>query len=100
MNPTLRYAQKELSKIKRIEENNQMDMLTITIDFGRHEDSPKPYGYPTFLEVLESLGDEHKEEYIQEACRISGLSRGSVRFDDKEDFEPIIIKTPIPRGLL
>ena len=97
MNPTLRFAHKEIRKIKLKEDESQPDSLVITVDFNQNENNMHNlYGYPAFEKALQELGGEHTEENILKACEISGLSRGSVSYD-KTVYEPIVIRVQLPK---
>ncbi len=79
----LNYAEKEIRKLKKSNDNSNRTRLDIIICFDRSEDDMKRlYGYADFAKALSKLGNEHTEDTIIEACKISHFSRGSVFFDD------------------
>lgn len=90
MNTMLRYAQREVTKLRRDTDTSDITTLDLVLVFDRSEEEMKRLvGYKAFAEALEQLGGEHTEANIQEACRMSNFSRGSVYFDDMDNGEPI-----------
>ena len=86
----LRYAQREVTKLRRDTDTSDITTVDLVLIFDRSEEEMKRLvGYPAFAKALEELGGEHTEANIQEACCISHFSRGSVYFDDIDNGEQI-----------
>lgn len=86
----LRYAQREVTKLRRDTDTSDFTTIDLVLMFDRSEEEMKQLvGYKAFAEALEQLGGEHTEANIQEACRMSNFSRESVYFDDMDNGEQI-----------
>ena len=98
MNPTLRFASREINKIK-LKEQPQADRLIITIDFNRTENRMEElWGYQAYEKALADLGGELTEENISKACLKAGLSKDSINYNE-EYVEPITIEIDLPKNL-
>ena len=96
MNTMLRYAQREVTKLKRKDDTSGNTTVDIVLVFDRsEEDMKKLVGYEAFSKALEALGGEHTEDNIHKACEASGLNRKSVRFDDMQNVEHEDIHLPV-----
>lgn len=95
MNTLLRYAQREVDRLKRKKDTSDIGILDLVLVFNRSEEEMESLtGYPAFAEALKQLGGKHTEANIQQACRMSMFSRESVFFDDMyngEEMEDIHI---------
>ena len=90
MNTALRYAQNELKKLQRANDTSGDTVIDLVLIFDRSEaDMKRLTGYSIFAEALEKLGGEYTEDNIQEACRMSHMSRESMFFDYMDNGEQI-----------
>lgn len=82
---TATYARRIIAELRA---NREMDKpapdMTITVSFDRsREDSECLTGFPEFLRIIHEIAPdvpdwEWTESQIQEACRLSKMSRGSI----------------------
>lgn len=86
MNTMLRHAKNEVNRLKESDSYTGGQRVDLVLAFDRSEEEmQKLVGYADFAKALEALGGQHTEENIQEACRVSGMNRRSVRFDDMKE---------------
>ena len=72
MNTMLRYAQKEINRLKHRESDKEGAVIELILDFSRCEDDvTRLAGYKYFQEQLTLLPLPHTEESIKKACELS-----------------------------
>lgn len=90
MNTMLRYAQKEVQRLKHKQNDKEGAVIELILDFSRSEDEvTRLTGYKYFEEQLALLPLPHTQESIKKACELSHFDYYYFSSDFAEDTENI-----------
>lgn len=86
MNTMLRYAQKEVQRLKHLQDDSKGAVIELILDFSRSEDEiTRLVGYTAFKEQLDLLPLPHDRNSIKKACELSNFSFENFYTDDIEN---------------